>query len=375
MRVLLAGGGTAGHINPAIAIANTVRKKRPESVIAFCGTPAGMENDLVSREGYQMYHVDIQGFKRKLSLYNLTSARKAAGALRRSDEILDEFRPDVVIGTGGYVSWPVVNRAAKRGIPTMIHEQNAFPGLTSRMLSRVVDRVMISFDASRKYFKDEKKLILVGNPVRDEIIYKRGSVSKKELGLSDKPFVLSFAGSLGAREVNRAMIDFIGLIKDEGRIQLLHATGSNGWKWFPQKLREAGTEIDEYPDISVREYIYDMPSVMSAADIVISRAGAITLAELAVQGKPAILIPSPNVANDHQSHNARAFEEAGAAAVLPESEMTGESIREKLYSIIDDRERLRSMGEAAQKLAIYDSCEKIYSILCSLYEQSRGKKG
>jgi len=366
LKVLLAGGGTAGHINPALAIAKYIRARGAGNEVLFVGTREGLEHQLVPREGFSIEYVDVRGFKRKLSLYNIGTARRAVTSIGEARAVIKRFSPDVVVGTGGYVSWPVLYSAARMGIPTAIHEQNSFPGVTSRLLSRRVDRVMISFEDSRRYFKDGDKLILTGNPVREEMIYAKKDEARRSLGLDSRPFVVSFAGSLGAREINKCVIDLLGLIKDEHGVQYLHATGERGYLWVPEKIAEAGIDLSRYPELRVEKYIYDMPLVMAAADLVICRCGAITLSELAVQGKASILIPSPNVANDHQEHNARAFEKAGAAVVVREAQMSAPLLRSLIKELTEDDARRQTMERNAHSLAIFDSCDKIYSIIASL---------
>lgn len=375
MTILLAGGGTAGHINPAISIADFIKARKPEAKIYFAGTPKGLENTLVEKAGYPLLHVEIYGFKRKLTASNIKAVTKLIPALRRAKEIIEEIKPDIVIGTGGYVSGPVLFAAARLGIPTAIHEQNAYPGMTSRILARLVDRVMISFDASKKYFKNEQKLSLVGNPIRSEMLFKDREASKKELGLpEDKPFVLSFGGSLGARELNERMLAFIGLHTKENKIYHMHATGKFGWRWMPDRLSKMGLRPKE-ENLDVREYIYNMASAMAAADLVICRAGAITLGELAVCGKPSILIPSPNVTNNHQYYNALAFSEAGAAIIQLEKNATGETLYSAAMTILEDKNKLSSMSAAASSLAIFDSTQKIYDIIFDLIRSKNGKSG
>lgn len=363
MRVLFAGGGTAGHINPAIAMARYIQERHKEAEIAFCGTKDGMENNLVPREGFPIHHIDVRGFKRKLSLYNLGAARRALTSLSEAKKVLKNFKPDVVVGTGGYVSGPVLYMAAKMGYPTVIHEQNACPGFTSKLLSDVVDKVMISFDDSRRYFKKQDKLILTGNPVREEIIYKKKKEARKELNIDDRPFIVSFAGSLGAREINLAMLDVVETLKDNKELRLIHATGERGWLWVPKKLKERDIDIENSDNIKIEKYIYNMPTILAAADLVICRAGAITLTELAIQGKAAILIPSPNVTGNHQFYNAKVFEERGAAILLEEKNASGKEIIKNVYDLLSDFEKMKSMEKAASTIAVFDSNQKIYDII------------
>lgn len=366
MKVLMAGGGTAGHINPAIAIAKHIRSKNPQADIRFVGTHRGMEEDLVKKEGFHIDFIDVRGFKRKLTLYNLGSIKCVFTSQREAAKLIDDFKPDIVIGTGGYVSWPVLHVAAKRGIPTAIHEQNAFPGLTTRLLSNEVDVVMMAFDAVRSRLNKCKRTVLTGNPIREEVIFKSQTECKESLGMTDKPIVLSFAGSLGAREMNQNFISFILKTCDDHKFYHIHATGTRGYLWVPDKLKEAGFIESEHPDIQVREYIYNMPEVLAAADVVVCRSGAITLSELAAQGKCAILVPSPNVTNDHQNYNARAFADIGAAKIIDESKLSGDLLKSEIYALLDDEKKRKEMGERAHSLAVLDSNERIYEVIKSI---------
>lgn len=371
MKILFAGGGTAGHINPALSIANFIHARKPSAEIAFAGTRDGMEDRLVKRAGYPLYYIEVYGFKRSLSAYNIKAARHLLSSVREANAVLDAFAPDIVVGTGGYVSGPVLFAAARRHIPTAIHEQNAFPGVTSRILARVVDRVMISFEASRERFPDPEKLVLVGNPVREELLFSEKARAREKLGIGDKPLVVSFGGSLGARELNKRIVDFIALHSAEGRIAHIHATGKHGWKWVPDLLREKGVDLRADPDLRVVEYIDNMADVMAAADLLITRAGAITLAELAAMGKPSILIPSPNVTNNHQYHNAMAFVREGAAVLCEEDKTTGADLKRITDELVFDRKKLAEMGRGAARLAIPDSTQKIYDLLFELAKKEK----
>lgn len=355
MKVLLSGGGTAGHINPALSIAKKIQSVYPDAQIAFVGTPTGMENKLVAKEGYPIYHVDVKGFIRKLTPKNIPIAYKALTSPIKAKKIIREFAPDIVIGTGGYVSWPTLKAAAKMKIPTAVHEQNAVPGVTTKMLSKLVDKVMISFEESRKYFDCPEKLVLVGNPVNPKML----SITKKP---HSTPVLLSYGGSLGARRINDVMLDFAKENPLRGKMRHYHAVGSVEW----QKRQPQVEALKEYSDTEITEYIYDMPEKMVQADLVVCRAGAITLAELAVLGKPAILIPSPNVTNNHQYKNAKVIENAGAAVLIEEKDLTSELIRKKTVELLCDRARLENMAKCAEKLAIRDTADKIMQVIGEL---------
>ena len=358
MRVLLSGGGTAGHVNPALAIAEKIKREIPDAVIAFVGTPQGMENRLVKKAGYDIYHVDVKGFQRRLTVKNISSAWKAVTSPIRAGKIIKDFKPDIVIGTGGYVSWPVVKAAAARKIPTLIHEQNAQAGVTTRMLSAIVDKVMISFEATRDQLRAKpENVILTGNPVRPELFELKKEEERAKYSLSDKPYIVSCGGSLGARAINEVMLK---AVKEksffEKGIALTHAVGSYEWN----KRKDEISSLDIPDGCEVLEYIYDMPSRMCASDLVICRAGAITLAELAVLGKPAILIPSPYVTDNHQYKNAKVVENEGGAVVIEEKDLTYELLEKTVFELLDDKERLEKMQKNARKLAIDDTHERIF---------------
>ena len=368
MKILLAGGGTAGHINPALAIADFIRERKPGADIRFVGTEKGIENKLVPKAGYPLYKIEVYGFKRELSLKNIKKSFILLRAVRECEKIIREFQPDVVIGTGGYVSGPVLYAATKLGVRTAIHEQNAYPGMTSKLLSRRVDKVLISFDESRRYFHTKTSMALVGNPINEKMLFADRETCRRKLGLDERPYVVSFGGSMGARKLNETVADFIAMHCREGKIQHCHATGKFGWKWMPDRLREAGIDLAAYPQIDMREYIYNMNEVMAAADLIICRAGAITLGELQVMGKPSILIPSPNVTNNHQYYNARALSDAGAAVLIEEKDLTAQRLRQTVDDLLADPRALESMGKRAQSMAILDSVQKIYDELYALMD-------
>lgn len=365
MKVLLAGGGTAGHINPALAIAGYIKQKQPEAQILFIGNKTGMEQRLVKNAGYEIKSITISGFQRSLSpkstVANIRTARRTVTSSMEAKKIIAEFMPDICIGTGGYVSGPVVRTAAKMGIPCIIHEQNAYPGVTNKMLSKRVKKVMLAVDAAKKYFNDVD-VVITGNPVRGEILTADKAQSRKKLGLDQRPLVLSFGGSLGARKVNEAAAELIARSAKDGRYQHIHAYGGNN-EWFTELLKEKGVNLDECPNLDIRPYIDNMNECMAAADLVICRAGAITLSEVQAMGKPAILIPSPNVAENHQYHNAMALVNKGAAELIEESELSGEELIKKADSMLGDPEKLQKISENCKKMAITDANERIYSVV------------
>ena len=365
MKILLAGGGTAGHINPALAIAGFIKSKRPDTEFLFIGNKGGMEQRLVPQAGFPIKSITISGFKRSFSpksmVENVKTVTRTFTSSHEAKKIIAEFKPDICIGTGGYVSGPVVRTAAKMGIPCIIHEQNAYPGVTNKMLSKSVKKVMVAVPDAKKYFP-KSDIVITGNPVRGEILTVDKAEARKQLRLDERPVVLSFGGSLGARKVNEAVADLIARSGKDGKYQHIHAYGSYG-EWFPSLVKEKGALISVCDNLDIRPYIDNMPECMAAADLVICRAGAITLSEIQAMGKPAILIPSPNVAENHQYHNAMALVNAGAAEIIEESELTGELLMRKADEMLLDPEKLNNISENSRKTAITDANERIYSVV------------
>lgn len=365
MKVLLAGGGTAGHINPALAIAGYIKKKRPETEFLFIGNRDGMEQRLVPQVGFEIKSITISGFKRSFSpksmVENVKTVTRTFTSSHEAKKIISEFKPDICIGTGGYVSGPVIRTASKMGIPCIIHEQNAYPGVTNKMLAKSVEKVMLAVPDAKKYF-EKADFVVTGNPVRGDILTADKEESRAELKLDERPMILSFGGSLGARKINEAVADIVARSGKDGRYQHIHAYGKYG-DWFPDLVKEKGTDISQCTNLDIRPYIDNMPTCMAAADLVICRAGAITLSEIQAMGKPAILIPSPNVAENHQYHNAMALVNAGAAEIIEESELSGETLMKTVDKMLLDPEKLNTISKNSRKMAITDANERIYSVV------------
>ena len=376
MKILFTCGGTAGHVNPAVALAQMFQARNQGCEVLFVGADGGMETRLVPKEGYPIETVTITNFRRSFTpaaighnfktLLNMNKSKKQANA------ILDRFQPDLVVGTGGYASYPVVNAAAARGIPTAVHESNAVPGLTTKTLSKVVDVVMVGFEESRNHYDDPSKVVVTGTPVRSDFFQYTRKEARAKLGFTDeKPLVLSVWGSLGAEEMNRQIVDFISLECEQGApFHHIHGAGRD-YAAVCQALKAKG--VENHPDIDVREYIYDMPVVMAAADLVLCRAGASTISELTAIAKPSILVPSPNVVADHQTKNARVLEQAGGAVLLPESESSGEKLYQAAASILNDKARREAMSAALREMAVADAAEQIYSVLSGLLGKKKQK--
>ncbi len=374
MRIIFAGGGTAGHINPALAIAGYVRQQQPDAEILYIGCKGGMEERLVPQAGYDFKGVIVQGFRRKLTpkgiAENIVTVKKAIGAEIDAKAIIKEFKPDICVGTGGYVSGPVLKAAAKLGVPTLIHEQNAYPGITNKMLAKSADRVMLAMPAAKKHFKGKCRFVETGNPVRGEILTAERESARKTLGLDERPVILSFGGSLGAQIINESLADIISRSAKDGKYQHIHAYGQYG-KWFPDLLKEKGADLDKADNLDIREYINDMPICLAAADVVVARAGAITLSEIQVKGKPSVLIPSPNVAENHQYHNAMALVEKNAAVMIEEKDLTPEKLTEEIDKLASDPERLKEYSENAKKMAVDDAAKRIYSVIIEVLSQKQ----
>ena len=366
MKVIFAGGGTAGHINPALAIAGYLKQKQPDAEILYVGNKGGMEERLVPKAGFEFKSIHVSGFSRaktpKALVANVKTVTRAVTATSACKKIIDEFQPDLCIGTGGYVSGPVLKAAVDKGIPVLIHEQNAFPGVANKMLSTKADAVMLAIADAQKYMKEGCNFVVTGNPVRPEIITADKESARCELGLDERPVVLSFGGSLGADRVNEACAELIARSGKDGRYQHIHAYGQYG-HWFPDAVKEKGADIEKCPNLDIREYIDNMPTCLAAADIVVCRAGAITISEIQAQGKPAVFIPSPNVAENHQYHNAMALVNQKAGDIIEEKDLTGELLCEKVDNIVSDKARLEEYSKNARKMAIIDANERIYKII------------
>ncbi|MEG2522025.1 MAG: undecaprenyldiphospho-muramoylpentapeptide beta-N-acetylglucosaminyltransferase [Anaerovoracaceae bacterium] len=359
MKVIMTGGGTGGHIYPAIAIADRIVDRNPQAEILFVGTERGLEKELVPKNGYQIKFIDIAGISRKNPLKNVSVAKKYFKAKKDAKKIIQEFKPDVVIGTGGYVCGPVVKVAAQMGIRTCIHEQNATPGLTNKMLSNYVDTVFISFLDAGKKFKHKDKHILSGNPVRDEFFKARKNTSREKLGISADEFVLlSFGGSQGAGRINKAMLEVVEKYNGVEGVTVVFATGKYYYKAINAELEDRNIKIED--NIRVLEYIDDMPTYLSAADLVVGRSGALTVSEIAVCGKPSILIPSPNVTGNHQMFNAKAIADKGGALILEEADLVDGALIAMVDKVKEDKEGLEEMAVKAKACAPLDATDIIF---------------
>ena len=369
MRVLIAAGGTAGHINPALAIAGAIKKADPSAEIHFAGRKEGMEYRLVTQAGYPFHHIEITGFQRRLSLNNIKrniiTLWNLALSGPKARAMMKEVQPDLVIGCGGYVSGPVVRCAAKKGIKTAIHEQNAFPGVTNKLLAKDVDVVFAASAAAVEKLGAPEKTLVVGNPVRPEILNRDRAAARASVHAGDRTVILSFGGSLGARRINEVVAELCAWEQaNDLPVLHLHATGSRGVKLFEDL--EAKNHFAPGANLVVKEYIDNMPDLLAAADLVISRSGALTLAELEAMGRASILIPSPNVAENHQYYNALELQNAGAAIVIEEKDLTGEKLVQTVSAMLAQPGKLAEMGKNARSLSVDDSLDRITAALLKL---------
>ena len=372
MNFLFACGGTAGHIHPAVGVADRIRELLPDSDILFVGAEGKMETELVPREGYPIRTVPMSNLSRSLSAeglrHNLKAIHDLNHAIPACRRILKEFRPDAVIGTGGYVCYPVLSQAARMGIPTLVHESNAQPGLTTKLLESSVDRIMVGFEEARANYKHPQKVYVTGTPVRLEFMRADKLRARRELGLEeDVPLVVSVWGSLGATEMNKTVAEMISMAMADRPFRLVHSAGKRGIESMEAHLRDRlGLSGWNEAGFEVRDYIYDMPRLMAAADLVLCRSGASTLAELAAMGKPAVLVPSPNVVHNHQEVNARVLEHGGAAAVLLERDATPECVLKTITDLLSDRRELDKMAECMKAMAVENATDEITSMVLSL---------
>ena len=370
MRVLLSGGGTGGHIYPALAIAESIKKRIPDAEIAFVGTPTGMENRLIPREGYKVYHVDVRGFSRSLSFRNIKAVYLALTSPNAAKKIIEEFKPDIVIGTGGYVCWPILVAASKMGVPSCVHESNAVPGATVKRLQKYCDVIFTNFAETGKYLLSAKKVMNVGNPVRDFVKYDYAS-ARKSLGVDGKykHVILSFGGSLGAQRINDSMLSvFDSYLRNHPEILAVHSAGTRYYEDMTESAKRLG--LDKCENIKILEYVYDMPVQMAAADIVVTRAGAMTISEIALNRKAAIMIPSPNVTNNHQYKNAKVLADRGAGILIEESEIMNEELENSIKRLLSDDALRRDMSAACSDIAHADVNDVIFNEIVSLTGKS-----
>ncbi len=375
LKVLLAGGGTAGHINPALAIASIIKDHYPDAEFLFAGTPNGMESKLIPKAGYNFAPIKISGFQRKLTpeniLRNIKTVAYLTTAGHRAKQIINEFKPDLVIGTGGYVSGPIVLKAAQMGIKTAIHEQNAFPGMTTKMLSKKVDEVMLTVEEAMKYLDSGIKYTVTGLPVRKGFSAMNRAEAKRELGIPENEIcILSTGGSLGAERVNNTVAELMEWESgNDIPLTHIHSYGTIYKDSFIDDIKARGVKYGDDSRIRPKEYIHNMSVCMAAADLVISRSGANALSELEAMGRASILIPSPNVAGNHQYHNAMVLGKAGAAIVLEEKDLSGKVLIENVEKLYRDREKLEVFAQRAASLYVSDTPDRVFEVIDNLLKK------
>jgi len=381
MNVIFTCGGTGGHIYPAIAIADIWKERHPDSKILFIGGQGNMEEQLVPKAGYELITLPAYGLERGKSLKdlkrNFRAVKSTLGGIRKCKRIIRDFKPDVIVGTGGYASFPALMAGTMLGVPTCVHESNAMPGLTTRMLAKRVDKVLVCFPESKKYYKCPEKVEVVGMPVKREFLFTKKEDARRELELDERPLIVSAFGSQGAKAMNEMMAGLFALEQAAGfPFRHIHAVGSYGWSWMPDYVRDKGVDLEKSSAITMQEYIYNMPTMMAAADIIISRAGASSCNEIAASGTPCILIPSPNVTDNHQEKNARALEKQGGAIVIREGECTAEMLMQNITELLSDREKYQQMSKALQSMVVVDCTERLCDLMQTLGKgKENGNKG
>ncbi len=363
MKVIIAAAQTGGHINPGIAIANKIKKENKNARIIFIGTNRGLENDLVPRAGYELKTINAYGINRKISIENVKNIFQTLKGFKEAKKIVKKFKPDVVIGTGGFICGPVLMAAKKYKIPSLIHESNAFPGVATKLLSKKVDTVLVGFEDATKRLSKAKKIVVTGTPTKIKKVdlnIEQKEKLVKELGLKETmPIVLIFGGSQGAKSINNALIDIIKN-KANKNYQIIWASGPKQYNVIKENLKELKININKIENVKIVPYIYNMEEVMNLSDVIISRSGAMTITEIAITGKPAIFIPFPFATENHQEYNARVLADVGAAKIILDKELNGEILAKTLDDMFKNKDELSKMGINANKIAIKDVEEKIY---------------
>lgn len=378
MKIVFTCGGTAGHVNPALALAGLIKERKPDSEILFVGAHRGIEKQLIESAGWPFRAVEISSFHRSLApkeiKHNLISLRNLLRSPGEAKALLKEFPADLVVGTGGYASYPMIRAASSLGIPAAVHESNAIPGLTTRLLENHADLIMVGFEECRKNYRHPDKVLVTGTPVRGDFFRLTRKHAKQKLGMDDgRPLIVSFFGSLGAAEMNREMARFLALEARNGLpFHHVHGAGAIGCQRMGGYLRDEKVDLSRTPELEVREYIQNMSELMRAADLVICRAGASTISELTALGVPAVIIPSPNVTHNHQESNARVLADAGGAVMILEKDSSGQRLYDTACDILHDEARRKAMSAAMSSLGTIDAAEKILDAVMALVRS--GKK-
>ena len=370
MRAIIAAAGTGGHINPGIAIANKIKEKENNSEIIFIGTNRGLENDLVPRAGYELKTINAHGLERKLSIQNFKNLYETYKSIGEAKKIIQNFKPDVLIGTGGYICVPTVIAAKKLGISVVLHESNAFPGIAVKLFKKKANKILVGFKDAKERLGNRENVIVTGNPIKlkkQNYTEIQKEKIKQELGLKiDNPVVLVFGGSQGAQSINRSLIEII-VNKKNKNYQIMWAAGPEQYDKIKSKLNEVNINIDKIENAKIVPYIYNMEEVMNTADLVVCRSGAMTITEISVVGKPAIFIPFPFATENHQEYNARVLEKVGAAKIILDKDLNSEILGNTINRMVKDKEKLKQMGENARKVAIPDVENRIYDEIKSVF--------
>ena len=363
MKVIIAAAQTGGHINPGIAIANKIKEKNRNAKIIFIGTVRGLENDLVPKAGYELETIEAYGISRKITLSNIKNMFKTLQGFGKAKKIIKDFKPDIVIGTGGFICGPTIMAAKRYKIPTILHESNAFPGVATKLLSKKVDRVLVGFEEAKQRLPRAKKVVVTGTPTKIKGItmsQAQKDIMKKEFGLNnDLPIVLVFGGSQGAKTINETLIDII-LNKLNKKYQIIWASGTKQYNIIKEDLKSKKINIDKIKNVKIMPYIYNMEEVMNIADIIVSRSGAMTITEIAKIVKPAIFIPFPFATENHQEYNAKVLEKVGAAKIILDKNLNAQSLSKTIEEMLKDENNLKNMGQNAKKVSINYVEDKIY---------------
>ena len=372
MRVIISAAGTGGHINPGIAIANKIKEKEPDSEIAFIGTNRELENDLVPRAGYELKTIEAYGLKKEFSIRNLINMCKTVLSGRKVRKIFDEFKPDIVIGTGGYICGPVFSVAVSRKIPTVLHESNAYPGKAVKMFSKNVDLILLGFEETKEKLEGCKKAIFTGTPTKIrkiDVSEKRKKEILNLLGIKNElPIVLIYGGSQGAKKINEAVVDLVKLKKND-TYQIIWATGAKQYDIVKENFEKENININNIKNVKVVPYIYNMEELMNISDLLVCRSGAMTITEISIVGKPAIFIPLPSVGANRQEDNALVLKKIGAAKIILNEEVNGNNLSDEINSIINNKKELEEMGKKANTIAPVDVEEKIYNEIKNLLNE------
>ena len=373
MKVVIAAAGTAGHINPGLAIANKIKQEEPKSEITFIGTTRGLENDLITREGFNLKTIDAYGLSKKLTIENIKKMYKTLKGYGEAKKILKDLKPDIVIGTGGYICGATILAAHNLKIPTMLHESNSFPGKAVKMLAKKTDVILISFEDAKERIPNAKKIVHTGTPVKikkQEYTNSQIEKIKKELGLNnEKPLVLIFGGSQGAQKINEAIM---GIIKNKlnKEYQIIWATGPKQYDIIKEKLEDANININYIENTKIVPYIYDMEEIMNVSDLIVSRSGAMTITEIANLAKPSILVPLPNVSGDHQMYNAKVLANKNAAIIIINDDLNTVDLNTKIKEIVLDKNKKEQMGKNAFKVSTKNVEEKIWQEIKELISKN-----